>query len=92
MLTVDALAVRGIIAEGLEAGAVGIINEIRVREAFFAGTWDIRIADLDMDSLARMELSMAIEIALGVSLAASDFDRYATLGELVDMLVERTNA
>lgn len=82
-------AIRLVILDGLEAGAVGVAKREPFRSRFLAGETAAPIAELEMDSLARMELCIAIEISTGVSLAPEELERYATLGALVDDLAGR---
>ena len=84
--------IRLILADGLEAGAVHQVNNVSIREAFLAGTRDLTFAELDMDSLAKMVLCIAIEDGTGVSLAPEELARFAAIGEIVTMLRERLHA
>ena len=85
----DARTIRQAIVDGLEAGAVVRIGRRDTRSSFLAGEIDIAFADLEMDSLARMELCIAIELGTGVSLAPEELDRYTTLEALVRDVQER---
>jgi len=88
----DEPAIRAILADGLEQGAVSAINRARTRAAWLAGTEDLPFAGLDMDSLARMELCIAIEVGTGIALAPADLDRYQSIGELARDLARMTDA
>ena len=88
----DVRTIRRTVLEGLEAGAVAKAGNVDFHAAFLDGTIDIRLADLDMDSLAKMEVCIAIEVGTGVSLAPEELDRYATLAELVAAIEERSRA
>ena len=85
----DARTVRQALIEGLEAGGVSEASQIKFRAPFLDGTLDATFAELELDSLARMELCIAIEVALGVSLAPEELERYPTLGALVADIEER---
>ena len=85
----DARAIRTVILDGLEAGAIWQAGRSDFREAFLAGSADVPVVELDMDSLARMELCIAIEIGTGVSLAPEELDRYRTLAALAGELEGR---
>jgi acyl carrier protein len=85
----DARTIRQAMVDGLEAGAVHKIAVTRTRNAFLAGELDLRFADLGMDSLARMELCIAIEIGTGVSLAPEELDRYESLVALAEDIARR---
>lgn len=78
----DGRAIRQSMVDGLDAGGVAKLGDRRLRAAFLAGECDVTLAELDMDSLARMELCIAIELGTGVSLAPEELDAYATLGAL----------
>lgn len=86
----DAQSIRQAVVDGLEAGGVGRISEKRARDGFLSGAIDLTLAELEMDSLAKMELCIAIELCTGVSLAPEELDRYASLGELVRDVGERS--
>ena len=84
--------IRLILVDGLEAGAVHQFNDVSIRESFLAGTRDLTFAELEMDSLAKMELCIAIEVGTGVSLAPEELGRFAAIGEIVTMLRKRLHA
>lgn len=90
MLT--ARAIRAVLVEGLEAGGVGQVNRVGIRDRFLAGELDLKLAELDMDSLAKMELCIAIEVSTGVSLAPEELDRHDSLGALVAEIERRHRA
>jgi acyl carrier protein len=86
---VQGRTIRQAIVDGLEAGGVGEIRRSGAREPFLAGESDVTLEELEMDSLARMELCIAIELATGVSLAPEELDRYATLVALAEDVAKR---
>jgi acyl carrier protein len=88
-MSADPLAIRQALVDGLEAGGVSVANSVRFRQPFIDGKIDATLDDLKLDSLARMELCIAIEVSLGVSLAPEELERYRSLRELVDDLAER---
>ncbi len=88
----DERSVRAVLVVGLDAGAVYQICEAATRAAFLAGDIDFTFAELDMDSLARMELCMAIEVGTKGSLAPDDLGSYASLGALAQAVAGRTHA
>lgn len=88
----DARAIREAMAEGLEAGGVTVLSRIGQRRAFVDGERDYTLAELGMDSLAKMELCIAIEIGTGISMAPEEVDRYASLGAIVGEVVRRRGA
>ena len=88
----DERTVREALIEGLEAGGVGQASQVRFRQPFLDGTLDATFEELGLDSLARMEVCIAIEVATGVSLAPEELARYATLDALVADIVGRLRA
>ena len=88
----EARAIRAALVEGLEAGGVWQVNRVDLRERFLAGELDLTFAELAMDSLAKMELCIAIEVATGVSLAPEELDRHESLGALVGEIGRRHGA
>ena len=88
----DEHAVRATLVEGLDAGSVYQIYPPATRAAFIAGEIDLSFADLAMDSLALIELCMAIEVGTGISLAPDDLGSYASLGALATAVARQTGA
>jgi len=71
------------IVGALAAADVHAMRDRALAPAFLEGRRDIRFTDLDMDSLAVMELCIAIEVNSGVSLVPEDLLKMATLYQLV---------
>ncbi|BBK34873.1 phosphopantetheine binding protein [Stella humosa] len=82
----DEQAIRRVLVDALEIGGVAAIHEPAIRDPFLAGTADITLERLEMDSLAKMELCIAVEVETGVSLTPDDLLAYATLGQLVQQI------
>jgi hypothetical protein len=79
---------RQFVLDALEqAGVVGIRNHPK-REAFLAGAGDISFKDLEMDSLARMELCIYIEVNAGIEIGPDQLDEAASLSGFLT-LIER---
>lgn len=75
------------------ADAVRKANIIGIRshpnfQAFLEGTGDVNFGDLEMDSLARMELCISIEIGTGVEITPDQLDEIKSLAELVKRISE----
>lgn len=87
----DLRSIRAVIVDGLEAGAVSQARRAAFRDAFIAGEHPVPLAELEMDSLARMELCIAIEVGTGVSLAPEELDRYDTLAAIADDVARRVH-
>jgi hypothetical protein len=87
----DVRTIRTAVLDGLSAGAVWQAKRATFRDAFLAGDAPVPMAELEMDSLAKMELCIAIEVGTGVSLAPEELDRYGTLGALVEDVARRAD-
>ena len=77
------------LCRAMEAGAVVKIFEPAVRKMLLETGEDLEIASLGMDSLARMEFSIAIEVETGISLTPDDLLKYSTVNQLVDFFRQR---
>ena len=75
--------VRTLIVEALEYSSVIALRDKNLTEAFLAGTHEVPIGLLDMDSLAEMELCIAIEVNAGVSVLPEQLRKIGSLGRLV---------
>lgn len=88
----DEREVRRIIVEGLDAGGVTKLKAAKARAEFLDGVRDLRIDELGMDSLARMELCIAIELGTGVSIASRELADHRSLGALAEAVAGRCHA
>lgn len=84
--------IREVVVQGLEAGAVPGINRIEVRAAFLAGASELPFAEFALDSLAQVELCIAIEAGLRIALSPADLRAYTSAGELVRALAAMRDA
>lgn len=80
--------VRIMIAEALEYASVIAMRHKELTPVFMEGRVDISMDDLEMDSLAAMELCIAIEANTGMSIVPEDLVRLGTLNRLVDAVRE----
>ena len=55
------------VLEALKAAVPGAVTD-QMRDSFLAGGLNIELARLEMDSLARMEFCISIELSTGVTL------------------------
>lgn len=79
-------ATRRFLLDALErASAVGI-RKHPGRAAFLAGRADIEFGELEMDSLARMELCIAIEVRTGVEMPSEQLEEIGSLARLAEIL------
>jgi acyl carrier protein len=79
--------IRQIIIEALEFANVTAIRDIR--KNILQVHEDVLFAQLDMDSLAVMELCIAIETRTGVSIVPEDLQRIDTLNRLTKTIKAR---
>ena len=71
--------IRQIIATGLEQGSCFALRNNGWTEDFLAGRRDVAFAEMDIDSLAIMELCIAIEVESGVSILPDEIVKCETL-------------
>lgn len=76
----DTRVVMGILVEQLGVQETQLTAEARLKE------------DLGADSLALVEIAMALEERFNVSIPDEDWERVGTVGELFEALVERLSA
>ena len=72
----------------MEGANVLMLRDNALVAPFLDGRGDIPFTALGMDSLAAMELCIAIELDLGVSIAPDALAQFATLGTLVQRLCD----
>ena len=77
------------LAERLEECSIFALRNRGLTESFTSGAIDYPLDELEMDSLAEMELCIAIEVGTGVSLVPEDLRAYGTVGRLAAALEER---
>ena len=81
--------IRAMLVEALEYASVIALRDKNLTEAFLSGTSEVAIDVLDMDSLAEMELCIAIEVNAGVSIVPERLRKIGTLGRLVALIQSR---
>jgi len=81
--------VREMLVEALEYASVIALRDKNLGAGFLAGTSEVRIDALDMDSLAEMELCIAIEVNAGVSIVPERLRRIGTLDRLAALIRSR---
>lgn len=77
------LEIRQVVADALDYAAVPRFRGTELRERFIAGATDISFDDLEIDSLAAMELCIALETNAGVSILPAELPEFGSLGALV---------
>jgi hypothetical protein len=78
--------IRAMLVDALEYASVIALRDKNLTAGFLAGTGEVPIAALDMDSLAEMELCIAIEVNAGVSIVPDRLRKIGTLGRLVTLI------
>lgn len=78
--------IRNIIAQQLEYACLPVMRDKQLTPIFLQGRHDIALGELEMDSLAVMELCIGIEIHTGVSIVPNDLKSIGTLNRLVDVV------
>jgi acyl carrier protein len=81
--------VRNIVVEALEYSSVIALRDKNLSAGFLDGTAEVPIELLDMDSLAEMEVCIAIEVNAGVSIVPEQLRSIGTLGRLVALIQAR---
>lgn len=75
--------IREVIADALDYAAVPRFRGSEARAQFVAGTRDIRFEEFEIDSLAAMELCIALEANVGVVILPGDLLLLGSLNGLV---------
>lgn len=84
--------VRQVIADALVYAAVPLFAHSEDHADFVAGKRDIRLDAFEIDSLATMEMCIAIELNLGVEIVPGDLAELETLGAIVTLAQQRAAA
>lgn len=79
---------RTFIADTLEQSQVIAFRQHQYRPVFLQNRADISLESLKIDSLAAMEICIAIEINLGVSIAPDALFQIGSLNQLVTYIME----
>ena len=88
-MTVSENEVRKLLVRALDDASVFGIRDEALQQSFVDGRRDVAFAELDIDSLARMELCIAIEVETGVVIVPGDLEHMASLGELARAICTR---
>lgn len=75
--------IRQMLVDAMLSASVFGVRDNGWTDAFLAGTRDVAIGDLEMDSLGAMELCIAVEVNTGVEIVPDELATMATLGALV---------
>ena len=77
------LELSNILADALAYASIPGFRDSANEESFRSGNGDLAMSELEIDSLAAMELCIAIEINTGVTLTPADLGELLTLGDLL---------
>lgn len=78
--------IRALVVEALASSNVIALRDKNLAGGFLAGRSEVPIDLLDMDSLAEMEVCIAIEVHAGVSIVPERLRKIGTLGRLVALI------
>lgn len=78
--------VRRMLVEALEYSSVFAMREKNLTDGFLNGAAEVPLDELDMDSLAEMELCIAIEVNAGVSVVPDRLRKIGSLQRLVSVI------
>lgn len=82
--------IRTVIIEAMNyANVVGMRDQNTIT-LFLEGSEDIAFNQLGMDSLAKMELCIAIEDKTGVSIVPDELQKFGTLNQLVSSVQDQS--
>jgi hypothetical protein len=84
----EILEIRQAVLEALKAAVPGAFSDETSR-AYLAGDLNIELARFDMDSLARMEFCIAIELATSVTLLPPELAELATTDAIERCILEK---
>jgi acyl carrier protein len=76
------------VVEALDAANVAGLQTSGLVSQFITGASDISFTDLQLDSLARMEFCIALEVNCGISILPDSLYEIGTLGRIADMIAE----
>lgn len=76
------ITARNIVIEALNAASIPELSSNKGIIEFSSGVGDIKISSLELDSLAKMEFCIYIEIHYGVSIVPDRLDEFETLSRL----------
>ena len=81
-------AIRTELLELLRGCGVFALDDQGIDQAFIRGECDIALESLEMDSLAIMEVCIALENTYGISITPKDLPTLTSLKALVDRIQE----
>ena len=79
---------RQFLVEALTYSNVHYLRNHALTSEFLAGGIDVAIAALEMDSLAEMELCIAIELNTGLSIVPGELREIASLNDIIKKIAD----
>jgi acyl carrier protein len=83
-----ATEIRRSLAEAFRDSSVFFLRDGKLEEEFIEGRFDVNLDQLDVDSLAAMEICIALEANWGIALVPEDLQRVGSLQALVRVVRE----
>jgi len=83
--------IRRSLAEVFRDASVFFLRDENAEEEFIGDRYDVNLGRLDIDSLAAMEICIALEINWGIALVPEDLQRVGSLQALVRAVIEAVN-
>ena len=80
---------RELVVELLRLANIYTLRNRSAETTFVSGEVDFTLDELDMDSLAQMELCIALEVNIGMAIVPEDLPGIATLGGLAHAVLVR---
>ena len=82
------LEIRAMLVDALDSAAILAPEDENLKSVFLSGCRDISLQELELDSLAGMELCIAIEVITGVSVVPGELAGIGTMDRLVKHVQE----
>ena len=84
--------IRQLVAEALAYASIPNFQGSATERAFLAATAEVPFSELEIDSLAAMEICIAIEANIGTSILPNELAGIETLSDLVRSIQGKTSA
>ncbi len=80
--------IREVIADAMNYAAVPGFKGSANETGFLAGTAEVPFSEVDLDSLAAMEVCISIETNVGISILPAELEQIGSLGGLVRRVMQ----
>lgn len=82
------IEVRKIVVESLEyAGVLGVCNNPVLKAKLLEEENEITMQELDLDSLSKMELCIALEVNHAIEIVPEELDQFTTFNSLIQFII-----